>query len=1203
MKRLIISLLFVMLTFLTHAQTCPTNLSFEANNISFWEFMAGRYVGNYVANYSSTINPVPSKASVIQSAKDIFNNPSNALTVFKANSDGSLTSDEMEPSIKKVPVINGYKYQYSVRIGNSTTGGSADKLTYRITVPTGLSTYNITYAYAAVLEDPNHSAADQPAFAATISDLSKPLGSQQINCASKRYYSNSSLPFAANDPGARYISWQEVSFDLSQYAGKTIEMKFEAFDCGPTGHYGYAYLAFRNDGCGTGEITGSELICSSTSSLTYSTPTVDGATFSWTLPYGWSGSSTSKSITVNPNGNAGGNITVTPSQSCGSITTRSLTVNTVNSIPATPVSIIGESTICSGSSNLTYSVDPVLNASSYTWTYPSGWSIVSGLNTRTITFNANSSSGAITVKSNNLCGSSSSKSSSIAVVNNPLSSAGSISGAPTTIQCASYFPSNLTLGASVGTVTRWLYSVNGGISYQEISNTSSILSINPSGSTFYKAEVKSGSCVSSQSAPVLINVYSLIEVVNHPQSINTCSGASKSFSITAVGDGTLSYNWQISTNGGGSWNNIGASPTNYSGYNSSTLTVSAALVISGTDNLYRCIISSSSNCNTETSLSARLQVSNSVLPLVITQPQDKIICTGSVANIEVIATGPSLLYQWQSATSLNGTYSNLNGQNSSQLIIQTSSAATFYYRCLISESCGGLNLLTDQVTIKVSAASTASVSITADKNNVCSGSTIIFSASPQNGGVTPIFSWYNNSILIPGENLETYTSNSIGQNNVIYATMTSNKSCAIGSPASSNSIVNIITSTSLISSVVNNTRCGIGSLILGATASGVGTISWFTSLSGGTSVGTGTSFTTEVISATKNYYTSISDGTCVSPTRTMVTATITALSVAIAGNTTGYDQVSLTASGGVTYVWNGGNTLNASTNTFEESGTYQVLVTDGLGCSGSQSVSIILKIKGLSRMGQLLDVKNDQINRFGERGSDFPMLKIGQEKKYKLSKIISSNLLLHLNASALTSYNGIGTTWLDISENARSATLSNGLIHTSLQNGGFFEFDGIDDFVSMSHSIGASDNLTIEAWVYLNAIKDFSTIANMNGWSPGYFRFQFQENSLQFCLNGESDKNASYIFKAQKWYHVAISYNKSAKTISFYVNGKWTNTEIYTNPPSIADQPFTIGAWDNSGNKERYFPGKISSIRVYGSNLSLNELINNFNNSKHNFGL
>lgn len=62
------------------------------------------------------------------------------------------------------------------------------------------------------------------------------------------------------------------------------------------------------------------------------------------------------------------------------------------------------------------------------------------------------------------------------------------------------------------------------------------------------------------------------------------------------------------------------------------------------------------------------------------------------------------------------------------------------------------------------------------------------------------------------------------------------------------------------------------------------------------------------------------------------TIAIGAGQTAITGNTTGCNSVTLTASGGITYQWNGGNTPSQAANTFTASGTYSVTVTDENGC-------------------------------------------------------------------------------------------------------------------------------------------------------------------------------------------------------------------------------------------------------------------------------
>ncbi|WP_293873798.1 T9SS type A sorting domain-containing protein [Flavobacterium sp.] len=67
-------------------------------------------------------------------------------------------------------------------------------------------------------------------------------------------------------------------------------------------------------------------------------------------------------------------------------------------------------------------------------------------------------------------------------------------------------------------------------------------------------------------------------------------------------------------------------------------------------------------------------------------------------------------------------------------------------------------------------------------------------------------------------------------------------------------------------------RCDTGTVTLGATAS-AGTLSWYANVSGGTALGTGTSFTTPSITTTTTYYVETASASCVSA-RTAVIATV-----------------------------------------------------------------------------------------------------------------------------------------------------------------------------------------------------------------------------------------------------------------------------------------------------------------------------------------
>ncbi len=146
-------------------------------------------------------------------------------------------------------------------------------------------------------------------------------------------------------------------------------------------------------------------------------------------------------------------------------------------------------------------------------------------------------------------------------------------------------------------------------------------------------------------------------------------------------------------------------------------------------------------------------------------------------------------------------------------------------------------------------------------------------------------------------------------------------------------------------------RCGTGTVILGATAS-AGTINWYAAASGGTSIGTGTSYTTPSISTTTTYYVDATDGGCTTATRTAVTATVNAVPT-ITGTTpgsrcgTGIVVLGATASAGIINWYaasTGGVSLGTGTSyttpSISTTTTYYVDATDG-GCTTATRTAVI----------------------------------------------------------------------------------------------------------------------------------------------------------------------------------------------------------------------------------------------------------------------
>ncbi|NLN96749.1 MAG: choice-of-anchor D domain-containing protein, partial [Bacteroidales bacterium] len=260
-------------------------------------------------------------------------------------------------------------------------------------------------------------------------------------------FNNTCTQVAFNDDGCEsYRSKIEWTANYTGYAYLRVKGWSHY-----SGSYTLAYNYCSSAPAQPGIISGNTSVCAG-STQTYSISPVSGATsYTWTLPLGWSGNSTSNSITVTVGANSG-TISAQANNNCGSSIKRNLSVSVITT-PAQPGAISGITSVCSGSTQ-TYSVSPVSGATSYTWTLPSGWSGSSTSNSITTTVGQNS--GNITVKANNACGSGISRSLTVSVK--------AIPAQPGTISGSSSVPAGTTKTYSISPVTgatSYIWSYNG----------------------------------------------------------------------------------------------------------------------------------------------------------------------------------------------------------------------------------------------------------------------------------------------------------------------------------------------------------------------------------------------------------------------------------------------------------------------------------------------------------------------------------------------------------------------------------------------------------------------------------------------------------------------------------------------------------------------------------------------------------------------
>ena len=124
-----------------------------------------------------------------------------------------------------------------------------------------------------------------------------------------------------------------------------------------------------------------------------------------------------------------------------------------------------------------------------------------------------------------------------------------------------------------------------------------------------------------------------------------------------------------------------------------------------------------------------------------------------------------------------------------------------------------------------------------------------------------------------------------------------------------------------------------------------------------------------------------------------------------------------------------------------------------------------------------------------------------------IKPIVTSGLVLCLDAGNIKSYPGIGTAWTDLSGRGGIGTLTNGPTYNSA-NGGSFSFDGIDDYVSSVSNLTLANNFSVSLWLrstnsypvqekYISLGSDRIVIqSNENGNLSSYVTDSTQQNLL-----------------------------------------------------------------------------------------------------------
>lgn len=216
--------------------------------------------------------------------------------------------------------------------------------------------------------------------------------------------------------------------------------------------------------------------------------------------------------------------------------------------------------------------------------------------------------------------------------------------------------------------------------------------------------------------------------------------------------------------------------------------------------------------------------------------------------------------------------------------------------------------------------------------------------------------------------------------------------------------------------------------------------------------------------------------------------------------------------------------------------------------------------------------------------------------------IVTSGLVLNLDAGFVSSYPKTGTTWKDLSGGGNTGTLVNGVSYNS-ENGGSLVFDGVDDVVYLPFILDTSTNYTIDVFSKCNTmdsnVNNRQTIWSLTTTtSTGY-----QLLDLEIWGDGLTSFNGNGTSYAAP---LALSYgpvsantincytiSKSGSNQSWYINGVLKG--VVTQQYSAISQFFKLSSRSSGGpGAEQQWNGNNYSTKIYNRALSAAEILQNY---------
>jgi hypothetical protein len=210
-------------------------------------------------------------------------------------------------------------------------------------------------------------------------------------------------------------------------------------------------------------------------------------------------------------------------------------------------------------------------------------------------------------------------------------------------------------------------------------------------------------------------------------------------------------------------------------------------------------------------------------------------------------------------------------------------------------------------------------------------------------------------------------------------------------------------------------------------------------------------------------------------------------------------------------------------------------------------------------------------------------------------QIVTSGMVLNLDAGYTASYPNVGTSWYDLTKSFTASTLTNGPTWSNSGQTSYISFDGSDDYVKAPINLTYTEG-TIDCWVYPRDVNDnffvytnndptFTHTHQLGINSSNRLRTYIYDGSAK-DFSGPTPMNLNRWYYCVFWWKDGVSYGSYLNTISQGSAALGTAWKSGSN--------FWIGSNSGGNSATGSLNGNISKIQIYNRNLTQSEMLQNY---------